>query len=627
MSRPPTPEQRRIIAEEQTLAAELATPYFARLRVRTPSGERDVLLATRTRTTATAALIDWQTAPLAVVFLTSQVGDDYELEHDGRTLTGTVLRRHLVHFHADELTAILLADATLTRTADTWHAEPTPAARLAPRSPAARTRPLSPAHVQLDPHQRSAVTLPPTRSLLVLGEAGFGKTTVALHRLAHLARTADAPFRALVVVPTPGLQRLAAHMLGELGVPTKSIQVTTFDHWVTTEAWRLFPTLPRRLSEHTPTTVTRLKRHPALRTIFKHIVTGTPAMRAVRRGYSDAPETVRDLLLHLFGDSDLLTEALTHAALPRETLADTLAHTRIQFTPTTEQISKHIDRARLRTLDGAPLDAHTPFNNAGTIDPEDFALVFALHRRISGSDTTPHGKLSTYQHVLLDEAQELAPIELELLGRAVAPGGTVTIAGDERQQVDATTHFQGWPAVVTELGERDPTTISLAISYRCPPAVETLARSVLDPSSSPPPTDPAILATRHHSLCHLVTTLADALTALQTDDPQLSIAVVCRHAELAERLHARLSSALPCRLVQDGAFTFRPGIDITRVQEIKGLEFDVVIVPDADAHTYPAEPAARRALYVALTRATHRLWLMTTSRWPAMLVTAATEYE
>lgn len=51
-------------------------------------------------------------------------------------------------------------------------------------------------------------------------------------------------------------------------------------------------------------------------------------------------------------------------------------------------------------------------------------------------------------------------MELELLGRAVVPGGAVTIAGDERQQVDATTHFQGWLAVVTELGERDPAVVS-----------------------------------------------------------------------------------------------------------------------------------------------------------------------
>jgi DNA helicase-2/ATP-dependent DNA helicase PcrA len=95
--------------------------------------------------------------------------------------------------------------------------------------------------------------------------------------------------------------------------------------------------------------------------------------------------------------------------------------------------------------------------------------------------------------------------------------------------------------------------------------------------------------------------------------------VVCRHAEVAERLHARLTAAIPARLVVDGSFCFRPGVDVTCTHEIKGLEFDVVVIPDADARTYPDEPAARRALYVAMTRAVDRLWLMTGGPWSPVL--------
>jgi DNA helicase IV len=40
---------------------------------------------------------------------------------------------------------------------------------------------------------------------------------------------------------------------------------------------------------------------------------------------------------------------------------------------------------------------------------------------------------------------------------------------------------------------------------------------------------------------------------------------------------------------------------------VKGLEFDTVIVPDATAAAYPEEDAARRALYVAVTRTRHQL--------------------
>ena len=42
----------------------------------------------------------------------------------------------------------------------------------------------------------------------------------------------------------------------------------------------------------------------------------------------------------------------------------------------------------------------------------------------------------------------------------------------------------------------------------------------------------------------------------------------------------------------------------------KGLEFDHVIVPDAQAETYPDTPLARRRLYTAVSRAMHRVTLI-----------------
>lgn len=632
MARPLTLEERQIVAEEQALAAEFAgrvpgarAPYFARLRVRTAAGTRDVLLGGRTITGDSAALVDWQAAPLAAVFFADREGDDYELEHDGRELTGTVLRRHLVHFRGGALVGVRRDDGTLLReVGGEWIADGEPGPRLQPRPPELRARALAPAQVQLDPVQRATVELPATRSLLVLGEAGFGKTTVALHRLAHLARAAQAAdrrFAALVIVPTPGLQRLAARTLAELGVT--GAQVETFERWVAAQAWRVFPELPRRLSTDAGVAVGRLKRHPALRCVLPRIVAGTPAMRAVRAGYSDRRETIRDLLLHLFGDRELLAEVVGAAqgGLPRAAVDDVVAHTRVQFTATTERALAHVDRERLRTLDGRPIDEGTPLGDASTIDVEDFAVVFALHRGVTGSDATRHGALSRYQHVLLDEAQELAPIELELLGRAVAPGGTVTVAGDGNQQFDPTASFIGWPGVLSELGRPEHAEVTLEVSYRCPPAVEDLARAVLDPTARPRPQagGPPVLATRHDEFGHLVAALAEGLLALQEQDPRVTVAVVCRHVEIARRMHRSLERALPARLVLGGDFSFQPGVDVTCVTEIRGLEFDVVVIPDADAATYPDQPDGRRALYVALTRPLHQIWLASAGPWSPLL--------
>jgi DNA helicase-2/ATP-dependent DNA helicase PcrA len=73
------------------------------------------------------------------------------------------------------------------------------------------------------------------------------------------------------------------------------------------------------------------------------------------------------------------------------------------------------------------------------------------------------------------------------------------------------------------------------------------------------------------------------------------------------------------RLVERGAFDFKPGIEITPVGEVKGLEFDYVIIPDTNWGTYVDKPEDRRLLHVAATRAIHQLWVISVGRESVLL--------
>jgi superfamily I DNA/RNA helicase len=87
---------------------------------------------------------------------------------------------------------------------------------------------------------------------------------------------------------------------------------------------------------------------------------------------------------------------------------------------------------------------------------------------------------------------------------------------------------------------------------------------------------------------------------------------VCRSPLRARRLVAALHAReLPARLVFDGRFLAR-GVQVSTVEEVKGLEFDFIVVPDAGALDYPDDEASRRALYVAVTRARHQVVLACT---------------
>jgi DNA helicase-2/ATP-dependent DNA helicase PcrA len=76
---------------------------------------------------------------------------------------------------------------------------------------------------------------------------------------------------------------------------------------------------------------------------------------------------------------------------------------------------------------------------------------------------------------------------------------------------------------------------------------------------------------------------------------------------------------VPAKLALEGDFDFDAGTHVTCVPEVKGLEFDFVVVPDASAASYPPTDAARRALYVAVTRATHQLALASVGPGSPML--------
>ena len=106
--------------------------------------------------------------------------------------------------------------------------------------------------------------------------------------------------------------------------------------------------------------------------------------------------------------------------------------------------------------------------------------------------------------------------------------------------------------------------------------------------------------------------LSDVLRELMTAEPLASVAVLTPSPAASDVYFEGLVRAeLPrLRRIRDGEFPFEAGIEVTEVEQVKGLEFDYVVVLDADAQSYPDTPAARRLLHVAATRAVHQLWMM-----------------
>lgn len=597
-------EQLDIAAKARALLPQSRAPYHAHIQVlRSDGGKSDILLGGVFRRGGGVTIVDWRSAPLAEVFFGYGEGEEYEIDLGDRKVEGQILQRNLVTFRDGELAGLSWPRGALVRESGAWReAAPEQPPALLPRPPGLRNRPPSPVDVELDPAQRGVVELPPRETVLILGEAGCGKTTVALHRLRALRQAANERFRAACIVPNEGLRRLIESLLHRLGL--EEVETWTWDKFASKQARRVFPDLRRRESEGASSLVSRLKRHQALRPALEEI-----ARRPLPRPLDDeearrAKFAAREDLHALFGDHVLMQEAAARGDLPVTAAAETVERTRVQFTRSTERDFSHVDEERLVTVDGRAIDEGTPVEDAETVDVEDYAVLFEIERLRAGFNRAAPASPSRYHCLLIDEAQEYAPLELALLGRCVGRGGTLIVAGDAGQQVDPAANFRGWDATMGELGAPQPRTAVLEVSYRCPPQVTAFARTLrVEGEKARYP------LARFQDEVHLAAWLVEALRDLDAQDPTAATAVICRTREAAILLARVVRMSVPAHLALEGAFTFGPGAQVTCVPEVKGLEFDHVVLPDVTSGRYADTAEARRALYVAATRASAQLLL------------------
>lgn len=215
----------------------------------------------------------------------------------------------------------------------------------------------------------------------------------------------------------------------------------------------------------------------------------------------------------------------------------------------------------------------------------------------------------TYGHIVVDEAQDLSPMQLRMLRRR-SLGGSMTVVGDIAQATGPWAP-PDWDAVLAHLPDRKPARVrELTIGYRTPASILTLANRVLAaafPGRRPPDSVregdgvAEVVAVDHPALADRVAELAARERDAVGDG---NVAVVC-----PDSLVAPVADALRAASVAHGEAE-RSGLDrqvtVVAVRLVKGLELDSVIVVEP-ARIVEEEPQGLRSLYVALTRSTRRL--------------------
>jgi hypothetical protein len=234
------------------------------------------------------------------------------------------------------------------------------------------------------------------------------------------------------------------------------------------------------------------------------------------------------------------------------------------------------------------------------------------------ADALVSGRSRTYGHIVVDEAQDLSPMQFRMLARR-GPSGSITVLGD-LAQATSPWGYQSWDEILANL----PTTAvvvrhELTLGYRAPGRVLDLASKLLKvaaptvaPTHSirPGTRDPRIVMTDPDRLFAQGVAEAEMLAA-----EGFLVGLVMASEHLAP-MAALVKGRPDIGLLERDAMA-RP-ITVVDARGSKGLEFDAVVVvePAAIAGT---DARGLRLLYVAMTRPIQHLTMVHAELLPALL--------
>ncbi len=625
------------------------SPYFGHLRLAERGrATRDVLIGKTTYIEPRDAIriVDWRHAPISQLYYRYEEGAAYEEEFGEREVQGRVLARRTVTIIDGGLQRISCPQGSFVKKADgRWR---TLAAHQTALTGGQGTA-VRPEHMRgvlgaggadqredrhlpeiaalLDPRQFEVITKPDSGLVVVQGGAGSGKTTIGVHRMAYLAyrsRARFAPERMLVIVGTPALRDYISQLLDALDLG--GVKVETFVSWAAELRARTFDWLKVPVDENTPVEVSRLKTDPALVTLL-----AKRADQLVKEGRNTAHDALW-LWADVLTDKKALKRALFGRSGDGGPARTRMTHDQLEraWRHTSERCPAVVDWSPedvAADTEGEPIEGADGVvereDERAVLDAEDDALLLRAYQLVCGplsaaGRTQGKKRALRYEHLFVDEAQDLAAIDLCVLADVVNEPKSITLAGDTAQRLHLDTGFTDWNEVLDALALDHTAVEPLKIAYRCTREVLEVAREVLGPLADPeqpvaPRTGAPVELHEFPSQGAAAAFLGDALRPLFMREPRATVAVLARYPEQADAYYdaLRVAEVPNLRRVKSFDFAFRPGVEVTEIRQVKGLEYDYVVLVDANAASYPLDDEARYQLHIGATRAAHQLWILT----------------
>ncbi|MEU0105102.1 UvrD-helicase domain-containing protein [Streptomyces sp. NPDC006251] len=497
----------------------------------------------------------------------------------------------------------------------------------------------------IQPEQDEIVRSGLSGTVCVQGGPGTGKTAVGLHRVAYLLyahRERLARTGTLVIGPNRSFLHYIEQVLpalGELTVRQATVEdlVAHVEIKGTDEATAAVVKGDARMAR-----VLRgaLYSHVTMPAEPVVVVRGSRRWRVPAYELQDIVRELLDRDIRYGAAREALPQRIAHAVLVQMERSGEAPDDRVQDAVARNSAVKAVVKAVWPAVDPAKLvlrllsDADFLAEHAKGILDEDEqkAILWAKPARSvksakwSAADavlideaTDLIQRTHSLGHVVLDEAQDLSPMQYRAVGRRCTTG-SATVLGDLAQ---GTTPWatRSWQEALAHLGKQDAVIEELTAGFRVPTDVITYASRLL-PHIAPGLTPVvSIRENPGHFEIREVSGTADVVTAcresLRHEGSTGLIAADARVPELAEALTAA------------GIPYLGPGEETTRDTRLtlvpaslaKGLEYDYVVLdePQAVVDGEPDERTGLRRLYVALTRAVSGLTVTHAAPLPPQL--------
>ncbi|MEU9037716.1 AAA family ATPase [Streptomyces sp. NPDC048352] len=503
----------------------------------------------------------------------------------------------------------------------------------------------------IQPEQDEIVRSGLSGSVCVQGGPGTGKTAVGLHRVAYLLyahRERLARTGTLVIGPNRSFLHYIEQVLPALG--ELEVKQATVDDLVAREG------LEVRGADAAATAVVKGDARMAevlRRAVRSHVTVPTEPLMVVRgsRRWRVPAYELAEIVAELqardirYGAArDALPQRIAHTVLVRMEQAGEAPDDRVQDAVARNAAVKAAVKAVWPAVDPAKLvlrllsDAEFLALHAEgvlTQDEQELLLWPKPFRSVKSAKWSAADlvlideaadlveRTHSLGHVVVDEAQDLSPMQYRAVGRRCTTG-SATVLGDLAQ---GTTPWatRSWEEALAHLGKPEAVLEELTAGFRVPREVIAYASRLL-PSISPGLAAVSSVRETPGSLTVTRSADADGLTADVVAACRASLAhegsigLIAADARIPVLAEALLAAGLPY-LAPGEETTAQSRLTLVPASLAKGLEYDYVVLdePAAIVAGEPDERTGLRRLYVCLTRAVSGLTTLHAAPLPPAL--------